>query len=420
MARRGVLAEIQHQMKVAAREKERLAREQERARCAAIRSAEQARKADERAASQLARANAADQKRLAKEAREAHVAAMDAEVERRNCELFQLYDEIDSLLTATLEVDDYVDLATLRTVAEHPPFDRPDLESPTPVPAPIPDPPQPIFAPPPAPQGIRGLMGGKKREKAVAEAEAAHQIALAQWQAAVTEAEAARTAAKTYYAEMEAKRISALEVERARYAQECEAREAAAQEQNKTLDQLISDLSYGAVGAVEEYISIVLSNSVYPDHFQVEHDFEFDPATAELRLKVLLPSPDKLPTTATHKYTKTSDEITTTPLSQKACKDRYTNALLQVGLRSLHEVFEADRRGLIRTVALQVGTDTTDPATGRKGWIPLLAVGAERDSFLDLDLSNVVPSATLKHLGAVVSKNPYELAAIDPAGIRRS
>ena len=420
MARRGFLAELQHQKQVAAREQERRAREAERARNAAYRTAEQARKAEERAAAQLAGANAADRKRLAKEAQDAHVAAMEAEVERRNLELSRQYEEIDSLLSGTLGVDNYVDLATLHTVAQHPPFDRADLETPIPVPGPIPDPPEPIFMPPAPPQGLRGVFGGKKHATAVGEATAAHEAAVMQWKSALAEAEAARKARENWHAEQEAKRVSALQTERARYAKECAEREAAAAERNNEIDQLITDLGYGAVHAVHEYVSIVLSNSVYPAHFPVEHDFEFDPATAELRLRALVPSPDKLPTTSAHKYTKSSDEIAAAPLSQKACKDRYTNAVLQVALRSIHEVFQADRRGLIKTISLQVGTETIDPATGREAYIPFVAVGAERDSFLELNLANVVPAATLSHLGAAVSKSPHDLVAASTSGIRRS
>src|SRR5659263_283528 len=110
MARRGFFAELQHQAEVAARERAKAARKAEQEQNAAIRGAEQARKANERAAAQRARASAADQKRLAREAREAHVAAMEAEVERRNSELSEMHDAIDSLLAATLDVDDYVDL----------------------------------------------------------------------------------------------------------------------------------------------------------------------------------------------------------------------------------------------------------------------------------------------------------------------
>ena len=94
-------------------------------------------------------------------------------------------------------------------------------------------------------------------------------------------------------------------------------------------------------------------------------------------------------------------------------KGRYAGAVHQVALRTLHEVFEADRAGQIQTIALTVSTEATDPATGREKRTELVAVGADRESFLSFDLHNVVPDATLKHLGASLSKNPYELVAID-------
>ena len=137
-------------------------------------------------------------------------------------------------------------------------------------------------------------------------------------------------------------------------------------------------------------------------------------------LRVLVPGPDKVPSTSAYKYTKSSDEITSTSLSQKACKDRYAGAVHQVALRSMHEVFEADRHGHIKTISLEVGTETIDPATGREVYLLFVAAGAERNSFLELDLANVVPAATLSHLGAAVSKNPFGLVAADASGIRSS
>ena len=44
---------------------------------------------------------------------------------------------------------------------------------------------------------------------------------------------------------------------------------------NEAIRELIANLGYGIVEAVQEYISIVLSNSVYPDHFPIEYDFDF-------------------------------------------------------------------------------------------------------------------------------------------------
>jgi restriction system protein len=164
----------------------------------------------------------------------------------------------------------------------------------------------------------------------------------------------------------------------------------------------------------------VLSNAVYPDHFPVKFEFQFDPSTAELKLQVTVPGPDTLCTTKSYKYSKSTDEIVETQLSNKACKDRYTGAVHQVAIRSIHEVFEADRRGLIKTISLEVGAKTINPATGLETTVLFVATGAERDAFLEFDLAGVVPSATLAHLGASLSKNPYGLVQASADGVRRA
>ncbi len=416
--RRGFLAELQHLARVAEREAERRQRAAIREHDAAVRRAEQARKAQERAAAAAERASEAERKRLEREAKAALVAAMQAEVEERNVALAVIYDEIDSLLAATLDVDDYVDLDTLRRTVEHPPFDRTDLEGPLPPPPLIPDPVEPMVAPVAPPTGVFGRK--KKHAEALAAVEAEFALAREKWRRDVESLPARRAAAAEEHARKEAARQEALAKERARYADECAARETEVAEHNAMIDALIANLGYGTVEAVQEYVGIVLANSVYPDHFKVEHDAIFEPSTAELRLRALIPGPDMVPDIKAYKYTQSSGETTTIAMSQKACKDRYAGAVHQVALRSLHEIFEADRRGLIKSISLEVGTQTIDPATGNETYVPFVAVAAQRDVFLSFDLSAVMPAATLERLGAAVSKNPYGLVAVDPAGIRRS
>ncbi len=420
MARRGFFAELAHQAQVAARERERAERAAVREHDAAVRRAEQAQRAVERVQAKLSRAAEAERKRLEKEAHEAHIAAMEAEAEERTLKLEEIYAEIDSLLAATLEVDDYVDLEALRVVAKRPPFSRSDLEVPIPVPESIRDPPQPIFVARDPPRGLASLFGKRKHAAAIARAQVAHEQALAEWRAKLERLPARRQAVLEAHAHAEAERADALETERARYAQDCAARDSEAAERNRRLDELIANLGYGTLESVQQYVSIVLSNSVYPDHFPVTHEFEFNPSSAELRLRALVPGPDTIPEIKAFKYTKSTDEITPTSLSQKVCRDRYAGAVHQVALRSIHEVFEADRRGLVRTISLQVGTETVDPATGRQTYVPFVAVAAERESFLKFNLSAVIPALTLEHLGAAVSKNPYGLLAAETSGVRRS
>jgi restriction system protein len=403
-----------------ARENERQRKASQRAYAAAVREAEAAEKRQQQAYARAQKASAAEKKRLEKEAREFHEASMAAEVECRNLKLAGMEEELEGILEATLEVDDFVDLNTLRVEVEHPPFHRQDLLTPSRPPLPIADSPKPEYVEPPAPRGLLSFLSKSQHEKAKAAAAKKHQDELAQWHSDLARNEQRRASEAAAYEERELDRRATLAQEEARYAADCARREEEATARNREVDELIANLGYGTPDAVEEYIGIVLSNAVYPEHFPISHDYSFDPSSAELRLAVAVIAPDQFPTVKGYKYVKASDEIAEVPFCAKACKDRYSNAVHQVALRVPHEVFEADRRGLIATISVEVGTHGVDPATGRSSFVPLVALAVSRDEFMKIDLGKIQPSATLAHFGASVSKNPYGLVPANTSGVRRS
>lgn len=418
--RRGFFAELQYQNQLAARQRAQADRAQARAYAAAVREAERAQRHAERAAAQAARASAAQAKEAEREAKRLHEAARLAEVDALSSRLLEVADELDSILSATLDVDDFVDLEALRVKAIHPPFPRRDLEAPTPDVIPVEVPPAPVFVEPDAPTGLGGVFGGKKRHAAaVAQARSAFDAEYDRWQRYAATVPAQQLEQMRQRDAIEQQRQQALAVARGEYNRECEAREAEAARSNAQLDALISGLQRGEGAAVHEYVGIVLGNSVYPDILSVEHDYEFDPETRELALTVLVCPPDRLPSEKSYRWVKSKDEIVATALTKKDLKERYANVVHQVALRSIHEVFEADRAGRIQTITLQVATETTDPATGLPRRIAFVGVAAERISFMEFDLHNIVPSATLGHLGAALSKSPFDLTRIDAApGVR--
>ena len=413
--KRGLLAELNRQAQMADKRRQQEARQAERQRAAVHRQAEQAAKQAEREAAKRMGANAAAVKNAEKDAKRLYDEAILAEVESRNEDLAAAYAEIDGILSATLDVDDYVDLESLRRTAEHPPFDPGALGLATLPPPPIVAPPEPQFVMPDgAPKGLSAALGGKKKYAAlVAEAQAAHESAHEAWRAEVAAIPARAEQANARYQSSEAQRLQQVEAARARYDVECAEREAAVADSNHEVDQLIANLGYDIEEAIQEYVSIVLANSIYPESFPVEHDFEFDSTTRELTLKVSVPAPAEVPSMKAFKYTKSSGEITEAALPQKEQKDRYAGAVSAVALRTLHEIFEADRVGRIQTIALTVVTEAIDAATGQLVETPFIAVATDRATFEAIDLSNVVPSATLQHLKAQVSKNPFGLMGID-------
>jgi restriction system protein len=412
--RRGFFAEMQHQARLSEQRQRAADRQHEQA----IRRATSAQRAAERAQIAAQRASEQDRKRLEREAAQAYTAARVAEAEDMTSDLQVRLSEIDGLLAATLEVDDFVDLESLRAVAHHPPFHRPNLETPTRLPAPIPDPPLPVRQ---QPEPVKGLFGKKqKQEQALAAVEQQYANDYWAWSKLTNELPARRAAAQAKYEEAERTRQAELATAIEQYNNGIAERDREVKEQNEALDQLIAGLGYGTVDAVQEYIAIVLANSVYPEWLTVAHRADFDPIEAELKMRVIIPGPDVVPTAKHFKYVKATDEISSVAATQKDTKDRYAGLVNNVALRSLHEVFEADRRALIKTISLELGTETTSPATGQQIYVPFLAGAASREEFEKLDLSAVVPAATLEHLGAVVSKNPYGLVPIEASGVRRA
>lgn len=418
--RRGFFAEIQHQNKLAEqrqraaqRERDARARRAEQAQKAIVREAERA----EKAAAAAVRATEAERKRLQREAVAARTAAMNGEAESRNATLVEYYQELDGLLQATLDIDDYVDLERFRVRAEHPPFAYPQLKLPILRPEPIEEPPAPVRAEAEKPTGLFGRK--KKWEEANAAADSRFEEELSAWKRSIAQIPARQKERDAEHSKLERERLLALGKETARYEQECRARDEAVASKNAALDELITGLSYGTVDAVQEYVGIVLASSVYPESFPVSHEAEFVPETAELKLTVLIPAPTEVLSVKHYRYVKANDEITATALSQKDTKERYLSLVQSVTLRTLHEVFEADRRGLIRSISLELGANAVNPATGRPQTVLFAAVAAERAVFEEIDLSEIVPAATLDHLGAVVSKNPNGLVEISSGGVRR-
>jgi restriction system protein len=420
MGRRGFLAVVHREIKRSARESERQQKTLQRAHTVAAREAVSAKKRAMQAHAQAQKASMADQKRFEKEAKESHLAAMNAEVEQLNLELSEIAEDLDGILASTLEVDDFVDLETLRVQAMHPPFLPQDSLLKSRPPLRFEDPVAPTYVEPTASKIYIYFFGKKKHKKKVAAARSRYASESEAWGIAMKQVEARRMEEAALYEKRETQRIAALQTAQDIYAAECAERDQEAAKRNSAVDALIANLGYGIPEAIEEYIGIVLSNAIYPDHFPVEHEFSYIPDSAELTLRVSVLAPDQISKIRSYKYNKSTDEIAEAKMTAKAYKDRYASAINQVALRVPHEVFEADRRALIGSISLEIGTHTSHPASGVSGFIPFVAMGVAREEFLKLELSNVVPAATLSHLGASVSKNPFELVPAIVLGVRRS
>jgi restriction system protein len=411
--RRGFFAELQHQAAVADRNRQRAQAAAGRDQARTLAARERARKAEDRARAQQTKGDAAARKAAEAQTVREHLESRQAEVEALNSDLEVQLEEIDGLLSATLAVDDFVDLDALHKQAEHPPFASVH-EKPLSPPVPIQAPPEPVFAAPVEPKGLSGMFGGKKKfQFELTRAQFAFTAAHEAWKTEAGQVPMRQFEQMEEHRTAEEARRAGLEVHMATYREECDQRQREADADNAELDRLIQDLAAGKPDAVEEYIGIVLVNSAYPDGFPGVANYHYDAATRELIVSLQFPRPEQVPSVKQYKYVKAKDEIAETPQTQKEQRERYSNVVNNMTLRTLHEIWESDHAGHIGTISLTGFVEHVDPATGKEVQTPLVALATERDRFLDIDLSRVTPSETLRHLDANLSKNPHGLVGID-------
>jgi len=413
--RRGFFAQMQQAAARAERDRKRRESASTKQALRVEREAARAKQAAQRAAVVASREQTAAARADEREAQRAYVEAQIAEAASRTTQAAEIVEEIDEVLAATLAVDDYADLAALKVQADRPPFQS-HHATPNPPPAAITPPPEPGMPAVPAPKGLAGMLGKKKYAAEVAAATRWYQQAHQQWQAAVAAIPMQQLAVMQTHQHAEQERLTRVATDRDTYDRAQAERDAAAEAHNAELDELIDGLAHGHADAVEEYLGIVLNRSAYPEGLDVAEEIAYDPATHELTVHLTIPPKDAFPAVKSYKYQKSADQLVATPWSDRDQKARYLTFVQHVTLRTLHEVFEADREHLIGTVALDVGVRHIDPALGQDTVTTVAAAAVDRTEFARINLAEVTPAETLKHLHAVVSKDPFGYQPIPPLG----
>jgi restriction system protein len=371
MARRSVWVQMQREAERRRRDAERAARALERERLRQEREAARQRAYDEK-----------EQKRLYLEQR-------THEAEQLTDEIIEFVDELDGLLRVSLASDAAFAIDTLKEQPAPLEFEPGELGTPI-------EP--PIQHLPPPPSGLGKLRPGAKAKhaQAVSEAEANYAQALAH----AVQAEQGR---QTALADAEREHDVRVRAEAERVAT-----------QNKEVDAFKERYAARDPEAVVTYSSMVLAASRYPDKFPQQHKVAYVPESQQLVIEMDLPTYDIVPEVVECRYVKAKDEIASKarPVAQR--KALYGTVVSQVTLRTVHEMFEADRAGHVESIVFNGHVDTTDPRTGQPTHPCLITLRTTRDLFSSLDLARVEPGACLQGLNASVSRNPAELTPVRP------
>src|SRR5215470_8876608 len=363
---------------------QRQAEREARARAAAERRAAME---AERAYRAYERARIADEKeqaRLYAESRIAEVAALNEQLAADAAAL-------ERILLDTLDVDDFLDFESLKEVIPRPAFDPGPLGIPEPMPDPA------AFQPPPLGTAQKLVPGAKQRHAA-------------RFEDGRREYESAVQA----HREREAERVRRLSEAREQYQRAVAEMEDRLSRQHAEIAAFKTSFEAGEPDAVVQYFALVLERSHYPEGFPQRYRLAFVPESRQLVIQYTLPPFDRVRAAAEYRYVKTGDKITEKPLAARARQDLYRRVVAAITVRTLHEIFEADRSGIVDTIAFNGHVDTVNDATGRQEYPCLVSLLTTRDVFTDRDFRRVDPLACLLDLSASVSKNPAELVPVRP------
>jgi restriction system protein len=363
----------------------RMERAGRRAQAAQARATVRAQRQAQRAGERYRVAEAKEQKRI-------YIESRLAEVEDQNVELEQTVAALASVLQDALTKDCSLDLDTLKEPLSDEPFLPGGLAHALPAPE------LDQYLPPPPGRVMRLLPGVQsKHERRTAEARQRFETDVAA------------------HAEAERQRQQRLEEARAAHAAKVAENRRRVEEQHAEVEELKRGFQARSAEAVAEYFTLVLDRSEYPEGFPGSSEVTYEPGSRRLVVDLELPSFDIVPEVGSFRYVKAKDEITESPRSGKDRRGLYASVIAQTALRTLHEVFSADKAWqTVDTVVFSGYVNGIDRGTGRPARPCLVSVRTSPDLSTSFDLQHVDPAACLRALHAALSKSPEELIPVEP------
>lgn len=294
-----------------------------------------------------------------------------AEADEKNAALDSAKRHLESLLQDALALDSFIDLDSLKEMPRIPAFTEEQPQRKDYLPQP--------------PSSLGFLLPWKRRnyDKQYVSAEAKY-----------------REARQAY--------IQALQAHHTQTARE----QAQMEEHNQEIEQFKRDFATGESQAIEKYFKLVLEQSEYPAAFPKRLEVAYSADAEKLSLDVALPAADVIPAAKGYEYDRSRDEILPIALPEKRRRRLYSQVLAQISLRSVYEIFKADRTQAVDSIVLNGYVDGINPSTGRPGRFCLVAFEITRRQFDGLDLRRVEPLACLKSLNAQLSSKPDQLLAV--------
>lgn len=170
----------------------------------------------------------------------------------------------------------------------------------------------------------------------------------------------------------------------------------------------------GEPEAILDYCEMVLANSQYPEYFPQEWDLDYQAEGKLLVVDYSLPDIDTLPRTKAVKYIASRDDFSESTISDSVLNKLYDSLLYQIALRTIHELYEADKVDALESIVFNGWVNSINKATGQQENTCIMSLQASKGEFLAINLAHVDPKACFRQLKGVGSSKLHGLAAVAP------
>jgi restriction system protein len=170
----------------------------------------------------------------------------------------------------------------------------------------------------------------------------------------------------------------------------------------------------GDPAGIAAHVESVLTAMPLPRCIDPKARAAYSPGARKLVVEYELPTVDVVPKAKSYRYVKSRETVVETARPASRVKALYASVIAQLTLLSLAAIFQLDSERHIDVVVFNGVVDTLDPHSGQPIRPCLIAVRVTRDTFAEIKLEDVDPSACLKDLSATLSRNPTKFDPVRP------
>ena len=361
-----------------AREAERQARNSERER-------QRVARADERHVAETVRAvrrAEINAKARAREHLRQHQANQVAEAERLTSGIVERLEELDGTLAHTLAIDDTISFDELRRTPAFPKFEIPENLATNPIRPSL----DHYILGVARPWSIFMHFGFVRRryEEKLKSAKEEYKKEMNEYEVTLDDIQ---------------KKIASLE---RKYSDEKQAFLKAATEFAAKVDQFEHQYRSGSTDGIQTYCSMVLERSEYPEGLEQEFQIEYQDVARKVVVRYDFPEPSVVPEVQSFNYVKSRDSIDQKRRSQAEITKIYRKLVASIALRTVHELLEADQGSFIDSVELVGSAQLLSAATGKlvKETVVRLAITKTDFNLIDFKFVDPIDCVTA-HGGAL-------------------